>query len=112
MIIPLWNNQRLVGKTLAWELQKPRIRDGRQIWEPIKYYRKLGHALAEVGEQQIRLSEGDSLSDVISAVTIVTDELQHFIDDAFERASRSAEQLDTCVSNSPKQESLVPHHGQ
>ena len=106
MIISLWNNKRLVGKELAWELQKPRTRDGRQTWEPIKYYRRLGHALAEVGEQQVRLAEGDSLLDAITAVTEVSDELQRFVDEAFESIARPADQCDGLAADTPKRTSM------
>jgi len=83
VILSLNNNLRLVGKELAWELQKRRSRNGNLTWQPIKYYRRLGHALSEFGERQVRMMLGDDLADAINAFTSVRQDLQRKLDTAF-----------------------------
>ena len=94
MILTLNNDLRLVGNEHAWEMQKRRTRGGRQTWESIKYYRKLRHALVEAGERQVRLAEGNTLSDVIDSFTSVTNDLQRILDTAIARLEHQADNLE------------------
>ena len=94
MILPLNRYLRLEGRPLAWELQKRRTRQGKDVWEPIKYYRRLGHALAEAGEREVRLMEGSSLADAAEAFTRVTDRYRKILDGAFSELSRRADRVE------------------
>lgn len=74
------NNLRLVGNEHSWELQKPRKKNGKASWQSFKYYLKLSHALSEVGDRQIRLANGDSIEDALTALDTVRLEMQRILD--------------------------------
>jgi hypothetical protein len=90
MRLTLGKGLRLEGKELAWELQKQRSKNGIKSWQAIKYYRRLGHALSEVAEREIRLMPGEGLADAVRALDTVRQKLQTLVDTAFERPSETA----------------------
>ena len=94
MILTFGDSLRLVGKEHAWELQKRRTRGGRQTWAPVKFYRRLGHALVEVGERQIRLADGNTISEALDAFTRVTHDLQQILDLALEGIEQQADSIE------------------
>ena len=102
MILSLNNNLRLVGKELAWELQKRRTRNGNSTWQPIKYYRRLGHALSEFGERKVRMMAGDDLADAINAFTSVRQDLQRKLDTAFAGLEEQASLLENINRDASK----------
>jgi len=71
MIIQLDSKTRIVGTNHAWELQRPRNRNGEERWEPYKWFTSFGSALEAAVHREIRMHPANGLSEVIEAVSDV-----------------------------------------
>ena len=94
MVIPLTDNLRIFGGQMAWELQRRKTVSGVERWESFKWFRKLGHAMQEAGETEIRLSEGTSLADAIEAFSRVSHRYDLLLDAAFSEVARKANEVE------------------
>ena len=71
MIIQLDSKTRIVGRERAWELQRPRIREGTEVWVPYKWFTSFGSALEKAVHREIRLHPANGLSEAIEAVSTI-----------------------------------------
>ncbi len=94
MVIPLNDNLRIFGGQMAWELQRRRTVSGVERWESFKWFRKLGHAMQEAGETEIRRSEGNSLADAIEAFSRVSHRCDTILEAAFSEVTRNANKVE------------------
>ena len=94
MVIPLNDNLRIFGGQIAWEVQRRRTVKGKDRWESFKWFTKLGHAVKEAGETEIRLSEGCALVDAIEAFSRVSHRYERLLDVAFSEVARKADNVD------------------
>ena len=79
MIIELDPRTRIVGTEWAWELQKPRMRDGKQSWQSYKWFNSFGSALVEAVHSEIRLHPANCLSEAIEAVSSLVQRFEKLI---------------------------------
>ena len=79
MIIPIDEKTRIVGTKIAWELQKTRTRDGKQTWEPYKWFSTFRSALEEAVHREIRTHPAASLSEAIEAVSALVQRYEELI---------------------------------
>lgn len=79
MIIQIDPNTRIVGTERAWELQRPRSRNGKTTWEPYKWFTTFRYALEEAVQRDIRLHPASSLSEAIKAVSDVVQKYEKLI---------------------------------
>ena len=93
MIIPIDKKTRIFGTSRCWEIQRMRLSQGAEKWEPKQFYPKLGQALAAAGEREIRLAEGNGLADAIRAFTEVSQRYEKALDGALEEVSQRANEL-------------------
>ncbi len=94
MVIPLTDNLRIFGGSLAWELQRRKTVSGVERWESFKWFTKLGQAVREAGETEIRLSEGNSLADAIEALSRVSHRYDMILEAAFSEIDRKANKVE------------------
>ncbi len=94
MVIPLNDNVRIFGGPLCWELQRRRTVRGAERWETHKWFTKLGQAMQEAGETEIRLSEGHSLTDAIEAFSRVSHRCDTILEAAFSEVTRNANKVE------------------
>ena len=69
MIVQLDSKTRIVGTERAWELQRPRNRNGEEKWEPYKWFNSFGSALEQAVHREIRIHPANGLSEAIEAVS-------------------------------------------
>ncbi len=93
MVIPLNDNLRIFGGQMAWELQRRRTVSGAERWESFKWFTKLGQAVKEAGETEIRLSEGTSLADAIETFSRASHRYEQVLDEAFSEVARKADKV-------------------
>jgi len=79
VIIPLDEKTRIVGTERAWELQRPRNRNGEERWEPYKWFTSFGSALEEAVHREIRVHPATSLSEAIEAVSGLVQKYEELI---------------------------------
>ncbi len=101
MIIPINDSVRVAGNEHGWQLQRLRLRQGQQVWQPFKYFTTLGQAMAQAGEREVRLSEGTSLAEAIETYTRVSHRYEELLDNAF---SELIERVNTKQARSEKTE--------
>ena len=94
MVIPLTDNLRIRGGPLSWELQHRKTVKGQDRWESFKWFTKLGQAVKEAGETEIRLSEGNSLTDAVEALSRVSHRYEQLLDAAFSEVARKADNVE------------------
>ena len=94
MVIPLNDKLRILGGHVAWELQRRKTVKGVERWESFKWFTKLGHAMKEAGETEIRLSEGYSLADAIEAFSHVSHRYDLLLEGALSGVARKADNVD------------------
>ena len=81
MIIQLDPKTRIVGTERAWELQRPRNRNGEEKWEPHKWFTSFGSALEKAVHRDIRIHPANGLSEAIEACRAVTTKYAKIFDD-------------------------------
>ena len=79
MIIPIDDKIRIVGTKRAWELQKTRSRNGKQTWEPYKWFTTFRSALEEAVHHEIRIHPAHGVSETILAVAEVVRKYEKLI---------------------------------
>ena len=79
MIIQLDSKTRIVGTERAWELQKPRIRNGERSWESYRWFYSFGSALEDAVHREIRLHPATNLSEAIEAVSSLVQRYEKLI---------------------------------
>ena len=79
MIIQIDSNTRIVGTERAWELQRPRIRKGTEVWIPYKWFNSFGSALEAAVHRDIRTHPAASLSEAIEAVSELVQRYEQLI---------------------------------
>ncbi len=94
MVIPLNDNMRIHGGPVAWELQHRKTVKGKDRWESFKWFTKLGQAVKEAGETEIRLSEGNSLADAVEALSRVSHRYEQLLDKALSEVARKADNVE------------------
>lgn len=90
MVIPVRDDLRVHGGSMAWEIQRRRVVKGETRWESFKWFSKLGQALEWAGQEQIRLSEGNSLADTIEAFSAVAQRYQAVLESALAKVADRA----------------------
>ena len=68
VIISLDSKNRIRGTEMCWQLERTRMRKGRVVWQPYKYFPTFDQALAAAGEREIRTAETHGLAEAIRAV--------------------------------------------
>ncbi|VUX54888.1 protein of unknown function [uncultured Woeseiaceae bacterium] len=71
MIVQLDSKTRIVGTERAWALQRPRIREGTEVWVPYKWFNSFGSALEKAVHRDIRIHPANGLSEAIEAVSTI-----------------------------------------
>ncbi len=84
MIIQLDPKTRIVGTERAWELQRPRIRNGAEVWVPYKWFTSFGSALGEAVHHEIRIHPATSLSEAINAVNGLVQKYERLVPSEFD----------------------------
>ena len=79
MIIPIDEKTQIVGTERAWELQKTRTRNGKQTWEPYKYFPSFRQAVADAVHREIRIHPAHGLSEAILAVAVIVQKYEELI---------------------------------
>ena len=79
MIIQLDPKTRIVGTERAWELQKPRMRNGERSWESYGWFNSFGSALEDAAHREIRLHPATNLSEAIEAVSSLVQRYEKLI---------------------------------
>ena len=79
MIIQLDPKTRIVGTERAWELQKPRMRNGERSWESYRWFDSFGSALEDAVHREIRLHPAANLSEAIEAVPSLVQRYENLI---------------------------------
>ena len=79
MIIQLDPRIRIVGTERAWELQKLRTPNGRQIWETHRWFNSFGSALEDAVHSEIRTHPAATLSEAIKAVPVIVQRYEQLI---------------------------------
>ena len=79
MIIQLDPKTRIVGTDRAWELQRPRNRNGEEKWEPYKWFKSFGSALEAAVHREIRMHPANGLSEAIEAVSTIVRRYEELI---------------------------------
>ena len=79
MIIPIDEKTRIVGTKRAWELQKTRSRNGKQTWEPYKWFTTFRSALEEAVHHEIRIHPAHGVSEAIQAVADIVRKYEELI---------------------------------
>ncbi|MCH9026681.1 MAG: hypothetical protein IIA05_06135 [Proteobacteria bacterium] len=83
MIIQLDPKTRIVGTKWVWELQKPRMRDREQSWQPYRWFNSFGNALEDGVHRDIRLHPANTLSNAIEAVSSLVQRYEQLISSSF-----------------------------
>ena len=71
MVIQLDSKTRIVGTDRAWELQRPRICKGAEVWIPYKWFNSFGSALEKAVHREIRIHPANGLAEAIAAVSTI-----------------------------------------
>ena len=79
MIVQLDPKTRIVGTERAWELQRPRISKGAEVWVPYKWFTSFGSALQAAVHREIRVHPAYGLSEAIEAVSVLVRRYEELI---------------------------------
>ena len=71
MIVQIDSKTRIAGTERAWELQRPRICNGAEVWVPYKWCVSFGSALEKAVHREIRIHPANGLSEAIEAVSTI-----------------------------------------
>ena len=83
MIIPINDRYRIQSDRYQWIISKSRIRKGKKEWQPESFYRSFDHALRSLGEQMVRESKAQTLTDALTHVDHVATTLSQALTLAF-----------------------------
>ncbi len=83
MIIHPDEKTRIAGTERAWELQRPRMSDGKKRWVPYKWFTSFGLALQEAVHREIRVHPANGLSEAIEAVSSLVQKYEELIPSEF-----------------------------
>ena len=82
---------RIVSYEFGWKLERPRLRNGEQVFEAFKWFSTFRTALEEAGKHEIRQIEANTLADAIEAVSQIADRYSAIVDDAIGKATKRAD---------------------
>ena len=68
MIIPINSQYQIQSDRYQWIIAKSRFRNGKKEWQPESFYRSFDHALRSLGEQMVRESKAQTLTDALTHV--------------------------------------------
>ena len=90
MIVQLDSNTRIKGTERAWELQRPRNRNGEEKWEPYKWFKSFGSVLEKAVHRETRLHPANGLSEALAACRAVTAKYARIFDVVGQRPEDAA----------------------
>ncbi len=71
MIVQIDPKTRIAGTERAWQLQRPRICNGAEVWVPHKWFVSFGSAFQEAVHREIGVHPAHGLSEAIEAVSTI-----------------------------------------
>ena len=84
MIIPINSQYQIHSDRYQWIITKSRFRNGKKEWQRESFYRSFDHALRSLGEQMVRESEAQTLTDALTHVDHVATTLSQALTLEFE----------------------------
>ena len=94
VIISLDSKNRIRGTKMCWQLERTRMRKGRVVWQPYKYFQTFGQALAAASEREIRTAPIHDLAEAIKAVHQLIPKYSQIVEVAIgEQERRSRQRL-------------------